>query len=191
MVRPRVVANGFKNLCLAAVVIASLSYATSSLGEGRAATSGSRSEAVGKSMEDDCFSPQGIAARELCFSRKSDGEIDECERMQLFSCRPYRDMHRLNVELEKLQRDALLDAKRRFAPYTGSNPSYLDDLADYLDRSARTWAESRDADCLLEPFAQGMSRRDAANLTEACRAERTRERVRYMTELFASGGKSH
>lgn len=77
--------------------------------------------------------------------------------------------------------------KKRFAGYTGADPSYLQDLADYLKRSARTWTEYRDADCLLESLAQGMSRRDAENLTEACRAERARERIAYLKKLFAAG----
>ncbi|WP_363799191.1 lysozyme inhibitor LprI family protein [Lysobacter firmicutimachus] len=134
--------------------------------------------------DEGCFSASDIKARELCFSKMSDEEIDECERMQFLACKPYRDMYRLEQELGALQREALAIVQKRFASYVDGDPAYLDDLADYLDKSARAWSEFRDADCLLEPLAQGMSRHEAENLTESCRAERTRARIGQLRGLF-------
>ncbi|MBX9401499.1 lysozyme inhibitor LprI family protein [Lysobacter sp. BMK333-48F3] len=133
---------------------------------------------------EDCFSASDIKARELCFSRMPDEEIDECERMRFLACEPYRDMYRLDQELAALQREALASVRKRFASYVDGDPAYLDDLADYLGKSAQAWSVFRDADCLLEPLAQGMSRREAENLTESCRAERTQARIGQLRGLF-------
>lgn len=86
-----------------------------------------------------------------------------------------------------MQREALASARKRFASYVDGDPAYLDDLADYLAKSGQAWAQFRDMDCLLEPLAQGMSRREAENLTEACRAERTRARIAQLRSLFFPG----
>lgn len=115
-----------------------------------------------------------------------DDEVAACERMRPQACKPYRDMHRLNQQLDALSRDALAKARKQYASYTNDDQAYLDDLSSYLAASDKTWAASRDADCLLEPFAQGMSRRGAGNLTEACRVERTQARITYLKELFSS-----
>lgn len=136
--------------------------------------------------EEDCFAVGDVKARERCFSKKPADEIVECERKRLHACKPYRDMYRLDRELVALSQDALGKARKQYASYTNDDQAYLDDLSAYQRASDKAWAASRDADCLLEPFAQGMSRREAADLTEACRVERTQARIAYLKELFAS-----
>lgn len=136
--------------------------------------------------EEDCSAVADVKARELCFSKKPDDEIADCERMRLHACKPYRDMYRLDQQLVALSQDALVKARKQYASYTNGDPTYLDDLSTYQSGSHKAWAASRDADCLLEPFAQGMSRREAADLTEACRVERTQARIAYLKELFFS-----
>lgn len=136
--------------------------------------------------EQDCFTVGETKARELCFSQKPDEEIAECERMRPFACKPYRDMHRLEQELAALTRDLAARASKQYASYAKDDTAYVSDLSDYLVASDKAWAASRDADCLLEPFAQGMSRREASDLTEACRAERTQARIAQLKEWFSS-----
>lgn len=136
--------------------------------------------------EEDCFAVGDVKARELCFSKKPDDEIADCERVRLHACKPYRDMYRLDQQLAALTQDASAKARKQYASYANDDPAYLDDLSAYQSASDKAWAASRDADCLLEPFAQGMSRREAADLTEACRVERTQARIAYLKEFFAS-----
>lgn len=136
--------------------------------------------------EEDCFAVGDVKARELCFSKMPENDVAQCERTRLHACKPYRDMHRLDQKLATLSRDALARARKQYAPYIDEDPSYLDDLSAYVSNSETAWAASRDADCSLEPFAQGMSRREAADLTEACRVERTQARIAYLKELFSS-----
>ncbi|MEH6419429.1 lysozyme inhibitor LprI family protein [Pseudomonas sp. CGJS7] len=136
------------------------------------------------SEEGDCFVVGELKARELCFSKKSDDEIAECERVRVHACKPYRDMYRLDQEAAALSRELLARARKQYASYTSNDAGYLTDLADYLSASDQAWAASRDTDCLLEPFAQGMSRREAGDLTEACRVERTQARIAQIRELL-------
>lgn len=139
-----------------------------------------------QATEEDCFAIGDVNARELCFSKKPDDEIAECERIRPNACKPYRDMYRLDQQLAALSRDALVKARKQYVSYASGDPVYLDDLSAYQSASDQAWAASRDADCLLEPFAQGMSRREAADLTEVCRVERTQDRIAYFKALFDS-----
>jgi len=136
--------------------------------------------------EEDCLVVGDAQARELCFSRKPEAEIEECERMRPFACKPYRDMHRLDRELTALTRELSARAQKRYAAYAEDDAAYLGDLSAYIDASGKAWAASRDADCLLEPFAQGMSRREAGDLTEACRVERTQARIARLKEIVST-----
>lgn len=136
--------------------------------------------------EEDCLVVGDTKARELCFSRKPEAEIEACERVRPFACKPYRDMYRLDRELATLTRDLSVRAQKRYAAYDEDDAAYLGDLSAYIDASGKAWAASRDADCLLEPFVQGMSRREAGDLTEACRVERTQARIEQLKELISS-----
>ncbi|MET4728256.1 uncharacterized protein YecT (DUF1311 family) [Lysobacter enzymogenes] len=136
--------------------------------------------------DEDCFAVGDTKKRESCFSRKPDDEIAECERLRPSACKPYRDMHRLDQEVVALTRDLAARAQKKYASYRKGDAAYLSDLSAYLDASNQAWTASRDADCLLEPFVQGMSRRDAGDLTEACRVERTQARIAQVKELLSS-----
>lgn len=173
----------FRCIKHAALALA-LSLACADAAAVRPAAAATATPTTAAAAEEDCFSTSDLATREQCFSKKSDDEIAECERIRLFACRPYREMYRLDEELAALQREVLASARKRFASYVDGDPAYLDDLADYLTKSGQTWAQFRDVDCLLEPLAQGMSRREADHLTEACRAKRTRARIGQLRGLF-------
>jgi len=136
--------------------------------------------------EEDCFTVGETKARELCFSQKPDKDIAECERVRPSACKPYRDMHRLDQERAALTRDLSARVTQQYAFYAEDDTAYLSDLSAYLAASDKAWAASRDADCVLEPFAQGMARREAGDLTEACRVERTRARIAQLKEWLSS-----
>ncbi|MEG3790655.1 lysozyme inhibitor LprI family protein [Lysobacter sp. CCNWLW3] len=136
--------------------------------------------------EEDCFAQGDVGKREACFARKPDIEIEACERARPNACKPYKDMHALEMQRVQLSRDLLTKARSSYASYTEDDPAYLDDLASYLKDSDATWGAYRDADCLLEPFAQGMSRQEASDLTEACRIERTQTRIAELKALAAA-----
>ncbi|WP_082586062.1 MULTISPECIES: lysozyme inhibitor LprI family protein [unclassified Lysobacter] len=135
---------------------------------------------------DDCFAIGGLGARESCFAKKSDDEIADCERIRPNACKPYKEMQALELQRTQLRQDILLKARSSYASYLEDDAAYLDDLAVYLKDSDAAWGAYRDADCLLEPFAQGMSRREAPDLTEACRVERTKARIAELKTLAAA-----
>lgn len=143
-------------------------------------------QSVSSGTEDDCFAVGDTTAREACFAKKSDDEISECERMRANACRPYKEMHGLEQQRVQLSQDILTKARKSYASYMEDDTAYLDDLAAYLKGSDASWSAYRDADCLLEPLAQGMSRREAPDLTEVCRVERTKARIAELTALAAA-----
>lgn len=144
------------------------------------------SQNASSKADDDCFAIGDLKAREACSATKSDDDIAECERMRLNACRPYKQMHALERQRIQLSQDILAKARHSYASYAEDDPAYGDDLTTYLKNSDAAWGAYRDADCLLEPFVQGMSRREAPDLTEACRVERTKARIAELTALAAA-----
>lgn len=132
---------------------------------------------------EDCFALGDVGARESCIARKPDDEIAECEHVRAHACKPYKEMHALERKRVQLSQEILTKARKRYASYVEGDAAYLDDLASYLKGSDAAWAAYRDADCLLEPFSQGMSRREAPDLTEACRVDRTKARIAELEAL--------
>ncbi|MEI2456907.1 MULTISPECIES: lysozyme inhibitor LprI family protein [Lysobacter] len=127
--------------------------------------------------DPDCIGIGDTRQREACFARWPDSRIAECERMRLSACAPYRDMHRLEARRLSVARSLMNLLRAKYASYVENDPAYVDDLSAYLRADEQAWAAARDAACALDPFVQGMARREAPGLTEACRVERTRERV--------------
>ena len=147
------------------------------------ASSASALNAVASVTEKDCLAIGDTKARETCFAKKPDDEIAECERVRVHACKPYKEMHALEHKRVQLSQELLTKARKRYASYVEGDAAYLDDLANYLKGSDAAWIAYRDADCLLEPFVQGMSRREAPHLTEACRVERTKARIAELEAL--------
>lgn len=133
----------------------------------------------------DCFSVGDTKQREACFSQESDEDIDACERVMPSACRPYKEMYRAEQRLQASNAKLLALAQARDAPYAKDDPAYLADLAHYAQASDQAWRNYRDAQCLLEPFMQGMSRRESSNLTEACRVKATKARLNALNSLIS------
>lgn len=123
----------------------------------------------------DCQDAADLDAKEACFARLPAAMIEECESLRLFACAPYRNMH-IARQAHEAAIEALAHASRRTRT-TGLDPSYADTLVDRLRDAERAWEAWRDAECALEPLLDGMSRNEAGDLAEACRAEKTRARV--------------
>ena len=133
----------------------------------------------------DCFAVGDVSAREACFAKMPDDEIADCERRRANACMPYKEMHALEQQRTQLGQQILAKSRQAYASYVEDDAAYLDDLAAYMKTSDTAWVAYRDADCALEPFAQGMSRREAPDLTEACRVERTQARIEQLKALAA------
>ncbi|RDZ25977.1 lysozyme inhibitor LprI family protein [Lysobacter silvisoli] len=134
----------------------------------------------------DCFAVGDVEAREACFAKKPDSEIAECERTRVNACAPYKQMHALEQQRIRLGQDFQAKARVSYSSYLKDDPDYLGDLVAHQKTADAAWAAYRDADCLLEPFAQGMSRREAPDLTEVCRVERTKARIEQLKSMTAA-----
>lgn len=126
---------------------------------------------------EDCHSISELTAKEACFAGVGEELIARCEALRANACKPYRDVHRAERRLRDLGAEMLAINRRRFAAYVESDPAYLDDLGTLASAADEAWRAWRDAACSLEPFADGMSRRETSDLTEACRAHWTEQRV--------------
>lgn len=132
----------------------------------------------------DCFAIGNTKTREKCFSQYGNQDIEDCERSRPQACKPYKEMHALDRDLHQLNERVINSARNTYQTYTPNDIAYLDDLLGHLNSSDEAWRDYRDAECLLEPFIQGISRRDSGDLTEACRAVMTRARIKDRAELF-------
>ena len=146
-------------------------------------TPGHARKVSAEGRNDDCTALSNISEREKCFALSED--FKTCPDTDL-RCAPYRTMYVLDRKLQSLNDEILGLVRRRYASYSENDPAYLKDLTAYYDASDRAWKSSRDADCALEPFLQGMSRPETADLTEACRVDRTKARIDAMTEREAA-----
>jgi uncharacterized protein YecT (DUF1311 family) len=138
--------------------------------------------------EPDCLVISALPEKRACLAKQEQTFIDDCERMRPMACRPYRELYFAEQTLQQTQTHLLLAAKHAYASYTENDPAYLDDLATYARESNAAWLTYRDAQCALEPFAQGMSRSESENLAEACRLAKTQARIAELDALKAATG---
>lgn len=141
------------------------------------------------SEELDCLSISTLPEKRACLAKQDAAFIDDCERMRPTACKPYRELHFAEETLQQTEANLLRSAQQAYTRYTENDPAYLDDLAAYARQSNEAWRAYRDAQCVLEPFAQGMSRSESENLAEACRLEKTRARVAELDALKAATGR--
>ena len=144
------------------------------------------STAASATATEDCFSVGDVTKREACFAKESDDDIAACERTRPSACQPYKDMYAEDHQLQALNAQLLALAKKQYAGNTKDDPAYLSDLVHAAQEADRSWHAYRDADCTAEPFLQGMSRQESGNLTEACRAEKTKARISELNQLISS-----
>lgn len=139
-------------------------------------------------QQNDCLAISTLPEKRACLAKQDQTFIDDCERMRPMACKPYRELHFAEQRLQQTQTSLLQSAKHAYASYTENDPAYLDDLATYARESNADWLTYRDAQCALEPFAQGMSRSESENLAEACRLAKTQARIAELDALNAATG---
>jgi hypothetical protein len=151
--------------------------------------SGHTGQATSQSQTDgvspDCSGLSSLIEKRACYFRQDPALIDECERIHPMRCRPYREMHAAERELAEVERASIASARRAYADYTEGDAGYLSDLDAAARRSNAAWRAYREAQCALEPFAQGMTRDLSEDLTEACRVRMTRSRIDELKALYA------
>lgn len=130
-----------------------------------------------ETADTNCFAVGQVSEREACFARMSEQELAECARVEPLACTPYRDMHAEGKRMARLAADIEALSRKVYASYTQGDHAYLDDLVASLRDADLAWKRYRDAECLAQPFLEGMSRSEAGDLTEACRLDLTRKRI--------------
>jgi uncharacterized protein YecT (DUF1311 family) len=142
------------------------------------------------SAEDpDCLTISTLPEKRACLAKQDEAFIDDCERMRPMACKPYRELYLTEQMLQRAEANLLKSAQQAYGGYDENAPAYLDDLAAYARESNAAWRAYRDAQCALEPFAQGMSRSESENLAEVCRLAKTRARIAELDALKAATGR--
>lgn len=140
----------------------------------------------------DCSSISSLADKRSCYDKQDQATIDECERIHPMRCGPYRDMARAEARLAVVEERSLAAAAAAYSSYVENDASYLSDLKNSAYNANLAWAAYREAQCGLEPFAQGMSRNESEDLIEACRVRMTQARIDELIALYprADGGEA-
>lgn len=128
----------------------------------------------------DCMATADLSAKEACFASLPPDAIAECEALHLYRCAPYREMHLAGSAMKDAVDRLTAASRSAYSGYLESDPSYVDDLAANIIEADQAWQAWRDAECAMAPYLDGMSRREADDLAEACRAERTRQRISWI-----------
>lgn len=133
----------------------------------------------------DCSGLSSLTEKRSCYARQDPASIDECERTHPMRCKPYREMHLAERQLAKVERSSIVSARKAYATYAEGDAAYQNDLEAAARDANRAWHAYREAQCTLEPFAQGMSRDLSEDLAEACRVRMTRRRIDELNALYA------
>lgn len=139
-----------------------------------------------ETVPEDCDGIPSLVDKRACYDKQDQATIDECERTHPMRCRPYREMHNAERELAEIEQSSIESAQKAFASYADDDTAYLKDLDAAAREANRAWRAYREAQCALEPFAQGMSRNLSERLAEACRARMTRARIDEIKALHPS-----
>ncbi|MBL8262277.1 MAG: DUF1311 domain-containing protein [Xanthomonadaceae bacterium] len=133
----------------------------------------------------DCDGLASLIDKRVCYSKQDQASIDDCERTHPMRCKPYREMHLAERQLAEVEQSSIASARKAYASYADGDAAYLNDLEAAAREANRAWHAYREAQCSLEPFAQGMSRDLSEHLAEACRVRMTRARIDELTTLYA------
>jgi len=136
--------------------------------------------------ETDCFSLGKWDEREACFARQDDEQINLCEKSSPLACRPYKEMYFAEKKIIQTETEIQKYSVVSYKNYLIDDPDYVNDLDVFLRESGKAWASYRDSQCQLEPYINGISRREFANCVEQCRLERTLSRIVELQGLLAT-----
>lgn len=147
-----------------------------------------RSDATGDEISpsgEECDAISTLPEKRACFARQDSALIDACERMRPLHCKPYREMYTAEDSLRRIEVASIRAARKAYASYADGDETYVADMESYARDANAAWRAYRDAQCRLEPLAQGMSRTLAEDLAEACRVKMTVSRIEQIKALYA------
>jgi uncharacterized protein YecT (DUF1311 family) len=124
--------------------------------------------------------------KRACYGKQDQASIDECERTHPMRCKPYREMHGAERALTEIEQFSIASARKTYASYADGDAAYLNALDAAAREANRAWRAYREAQCVLEPFAQGMSRDLSEHLAEVCRVRMTRARIDEIKALHTA-----
>jgi uncharacterized protein YecT (DUF1311 family) len=90
------------------------------------------------------------------------------------------------IEMRAIENEIVKMSAVAYGNYLADDPEYVKDIEDYLSKSDKAWASYRDAQCQLEPYINGMSRREISNIAEQCKLERTEHRISELKGLLTT-----
>jgi uncharacterized protein YecT (DUF1311 family) len=144
------------------------------------ATTGSSQKSTqlpGNDAPQDCDGLASLVDKRACYGKQDQASIDGCERTHPMRCKSYREMHGAERQLAEVEQSSIASVRKAYASYADGDAAYLDDLDAAAREANRAWRAYREAQCALEPFAQGMSRDLSEHLAEVCRIRMTRARI--------------
>lgn len=122
--------------------------------------------------QEDCFAISVLSNRESCFALTK----NECALGDL-KCEPYKNMYFANKKLESTLKKIETLISEVYKSYLADDPGYVNDAVLHSKESDQSWRKYRDSDCLLEQYANSMSRREIDDIAEVCRVSKTEKRI--------------
>ncbi len=99
----------------------------------------------------------------------------ECQPQQIAEAK----VHAIEIEI-------IATSARVYESYLTDDPNYVKDIESYLQKSSEAWLRYRDAECEIEPYINGMSRREMSSIAEQCKLERTKLRISELEALLTT-----
>lgn len=90
------------------------------------------------------------------------------------------------IEMRAIESEIVKISAMAYGSYLADDPEYVKDIENYLNESDKAWTSYRDAQCQLEPYINGMSRREISNIAEQCKLERTEHRIAELKGLLTT-----
>lgn len=134
----------------------------------------------------DCRSLGKWNEAEACLGQNDISGIGNCGDNRPQTCSPYLEMRLATEKMQRLENEIKQLSTQAYGNYLANDPAYLKDLGSFLDASNESWASYRDAHCQLEPYINGMMRREFGILTEQCRLEKTKSRIAELEEVLTT-----
>lgn len=97
-----------------------------------------------------------------------------------------KQLESATVEMRAIESEIVKISAVAYSSYLADDPGYVKDIENYLNESDKAWASYRDAQCQLEPYIDGMSRREISNIAEQCKLEKTERRISDLEELLTT-----
>ena len=90
------------------------------------------------------------------------------------------------IEMRAIESEIVKISAVTYSSYLADDPEYVKDIENYLNESDKAWTSYRDAQCQLEPYINGMSRREISSIAEQCKLERTERRISELKGLLTT-----